>query len=98
MRKLISKWHDLVAWWENKPIQEQKRLKSFIPLVLYAVAVLWGVVYLSILNSVNRYKTGTTVKSWFGGDLPEVEQQKMKQAKDIEDSFKELRKRVSGNR
>jgi hypothetical protein len=98
MRKLISKWHDLVAWWENKPVQEQKRLKSFLPLAFYAVAVLWGVVYLSILNSVNRYKTGTTVKSWFGGDRPEVEQQKMQQAKDIEDSFKELRKRVSGNR
>ncbi len=98
MRKLISKWHDLVAWWESKPPQEQKRLRSFIPWALYAFAVFYGIVYLSILNSVNRYKTGTAVKSWFGGDLPEVERQKMQQAKDIKDSFKELRKRVSGNR
>ena len=98
MRKLISKWHDLVAWWENKPQEEQRRLKSFIPWFLYAVAVLYGVVYLSILNSVNRYKTGTTVKTWFGGDLPEIERQKKQQAQDIKDSFKELRKRVSGNR
>ena len=98
MRKLISKWRDLVAWWESKPVQEQKRLKSFIPWILYAFAVLYGVVYLSILNSVNRYKTGTTVKTWFGGDLPSVEKQKRQQAKDIADSFKELRKRVSGNR
>jgi hypothetical protein len=98
MRKLISKWHDLVAWWESKPPQEQKRLRSFIPWLLYGIAVFYGIIYLSILNSVNRYKTGTTVKTWFGGDLPEVEQQKMQQAKDIKDSFKELRKRVSGNR
>ncbi len=98
MRKLISKWHDLVAWWERQSPQEQRRLRSFIPWALYAFAVLYGVVYLSILNSVNRYKTGTTVKSWFGGDLPSVQKQKMQQAKDIEDSFKELRKRVSGNR
>ena len=98
MRKLISKWKDLVAWWENKPIEEQKRLKSFIPWALYAFAVLYGVVYLSILKSVNRYKTGTTVKTWFGGDLPEVEKQKAQQAKEIAESFKGLRKRVSGNR
>lgn len=98
MRILISKWRKLVAWWDSKPIEEQKRLKSFIPWALYAFAVLYGVVYLSILNSVNRYKTGTTVKTWFGGDLPSVEKQRMQQAKDIADSFKELRKRVSGNR
>ncbi len=98
MRILIYKWRNLVAWWDSKPIEEQKRLKSFIPWALYAFAVLYGVVYLSILNSVNRYKTGTTVKTWFGGDLPSVEKQRMQQAKDIADSFKELRKRVSGNR
>jgi hypothetical protein len=98
MRKLISKWRDLVAWWDNKPGKEQRRLKSFIPWFLYAVAVLYGVIYLSVLNSVNRYKTGTAVKSWWGGDLPEVERQKMQQAKDIEDSFKALRKKVSGGR
>jgi len=98
MRKLISKWHDLVAWWESKPAKEQRRLKSFIPWALYAFAVLYGVIYLSILNSVNRYRTGTAVKSWWGGDLPEVQRQKMQQAKDIEESFKALRKKVSGGR
>jgi hypothetical protein len=98
MRKLISKWKDLVAWWESKPLTEQRRLKSFIPWFLYTVAVLYGVVYLSILNSVNRYKTGTTVKTWFGGDLPEIERMKKQQADEIAESFKGLRKRVSGNR
>ena len=98
MRKLVSKWRDLMAWWDSKPVEEQKRLKSFIPWALYAFAVLYGVVYLSILNSVNRYKTGTTVKTWFGGDLPSVQKQRMQQVKDIANSFKELRKRVSGNR
>ena len=98
MRTLIKIWQNLVAWWESKPEKEQRRLKSFIPWFLYAVAVLYGVIYLSILNTVNRYKTGTTVKSWFGGDLPEVERMKRKQAKEIEESFKGLRKKVSGNR
>lgn len=98
MRKLISKWRDLVAWWDSKPPQEKKRIRSFFPWFLYAFAVLYGVVYLSILNSVNRYKTGTTVKSWFGGDLPEVQRQKVQQAEDIKNSFKALRKKVSGGR
>ncbi len=98
MRKLISKWHDLVSWWESRPPQEQKRLRSFIPWALYAFAVFYGIIYLSILNSVNRYKTGTAVKTWFGGDLPEVEKQKAQQARDIKESFKAQRKRVSGNR
>ena len=52
--------------------------------------------YLSILKTVNRYNTGTAVKSWFGGDLPEVVLLKEQQRKDIEDSFKGMRKRVSG--
>jgi hypothetical protein len=98
MRKLISKWRDLVAWWESKPKQEQKRLKSFIPWFLYGVVVLYGVIYLSVLSSVNRYKTGTTVKSWWGGDAPAVTRMKEEQAREIEASFKELRKKVSGNR
>ncbi len=98
MSWLILKWHQLQAWWSNKPQQEQKRLKSFIPLILYAAAVFYGVIYLSILNSVNRYRTGTTVKSWWGGDAPEIIEMKEKQAREIEDSFKALRKQVSGNR
>ncbi len=95
---LKLKWRQLWAWWDDKPEQEQKRIKSFFPLILYAVAVLYGVIYLSILNSVNRYKTGTTVKSWFGGDSPGIIQMKEKQQKEIAKSFKALRKRVSGNR
>jgi len=95
---LISKWRQFQAWWTHKPVQEKKRIKSFIPLILYATFVLYGVIYLSILNSVNRYKTGTTVKSWFGGEAPAIVKMKEKQAKEIEASFKELRKRVSGNR
>lgn len=95
---LKLKWSHLQAWWSDKPLQEQKRLKSFIPWILYAAAILYGVIYLSILNSVNRYKTGTTVKSWWGGDAPEIIDMKEKQAREIEKSFKALRKRVSGNR
>ncbi len=95
---LKSKWRQYQAWWANKPEQEQRRLKSFLPWILYAGFVLYGVIYLSILNSVNRYRTGTTVKSWWGGDAPQIIDMKEKQAKEIEASFKGLRKRVSGNR
>lgn len=95
---LILKWRRLQEWWDDKPPQEKKRVKSFFPLILYAAFVLYGVIYLSILNSVNRYKTGTTVKSWWGGDAPEIIDMKEKQAREIEESFKALRKRVSGNR
>lgn len=95
---LILKWRRLQEWWDDKPPQEKKRVKSFFPLILYAAFVLYGVIYLSILNSVNRYKTGTTVKSWWGGDAPEIIDLKEKQAREIEESFKALRKRVSGNR
>ena len=98
MGRLILKWRQLQTWWDDKPQQEKKRIKSFIPLILYAAFVFYGVIYLSILNSVNRYKTGTTVKSWWGGDAPEIIDMKAKQAREIEDSFKALRKRVSGNR
>jgi len=98
MRKLISKWRDLVAWWESKPKQEKKRLTSFLPWLLYGIVVMYGVIYLSVLSSVNRYKTGTTVKSWWGGDAPAVARMRQEQAQEIEDSFKELRKKVSGGR
>ena len=88
----------ITKWWEDKSEQEKKRIRSYGPLFLYTVAVFYGVIYLSILNTVNRYNTGTAVKSWFGGDLPEVVLLKEQQRKEIEDSFKGMRKRVSGGR
>jgi hypothetical protein len=59
---------------------------------------MYGIIYLSILNTVNRYKTGTTVKHWFGGDNEEIKAAKIKEKRDIEESFNNLRKRVSGGR
>jgi hypothetical protein len=88
-------WH---RFWGRHSEKEKKRLKSFIPLILYAFAVMYGVIYLSILNTVNRYNTGATVKHWFGGDKKEVVEAKMKEKRDIEESFNNLRKRVSGGR
>ena len=96
MKKL--RWSYWKAWWGEQSQAERKRLRSFLPWILYAVAVLYGVVYLSILNSVNRYNTGTAVKSWFGGDHPTIAKLKAKQEKEIEESFLAMRKRVSGGR
>jgi hypothetical protein len=84
--------------WDQKSDKEKKRLKSFVPLFLYAFFVMYGIIYLSILNTVNRHKTGTTVKHWFGGDKKEVKEAKLKEIRDIEESFHHLRKRVSGGR
>ena len=95
---IMKKIRAITKWWADKSEQERKRIRSYGPLILYAVAVLYGVIYLSILNTVNRYNTGTAVKSWFGGDLPEVVLLKEQQRKEIEDSFKGMRKRVSGGR
>ncbi len=87
----------LSGWWRKKSESEQKRLKSFIPLFLYTIGFLYFIVYLSILNTVNRGKTGDSVKNWFGGDPPWVmEQNKIRE--DIENSFTKTRKRVSGGR
>ena len=92
---LSRAWYRL---WGHRSGKEQKRLKSFVPLFLYGFAVMYGVVYLSILNSVNRYNTGATVKHWFGGDKKEVVEARLKEKRDIELSFNNLRKRVSGGR
>ncbi|MCH8157278.1 MAG: hypothetical protein IID18_05935, partial [Nitrospinae bacterium] len=67
-----SWWKRLQHWWDSKGAEEQKRLRSFIPLFLYAVAVIYGVMYLSILNTVNRGKGMTAIKTWYGGDRPEI--------------------------
>lgn len=93
-----KKYSAMVKWWEDKSEQERKRIRSYVPVTLYTVAVFYGIIYLSILNTVNRYNHGNTVKSWWGGDLPEVVLLKEQQRKAIEDSFKAVRKRVSGGR
>lgn len=86
-------WHRL---WDHRSLQEKKRLRSLIPWILYGIAVFYGVIYLSILNTVNREKTGTTVKSWFGGDRQDVVKAREREEREIKESFKALRKRVSG--
>ncbi len=90
-----SLWYRL---WDHKSEKEKQRIKSYIPLILYTVAFVYGVIYLSILNTVNRYNSGVTVKSWFGGDRPEVIAAREKEKTQIEESFHQIRKRVSGGR
>ena len=94
-----SYWKRLDHWWEDKGEAEQKRIKSFIPLSLYTVAVVYGVIYLSILNTVNRGKGMDAIKSWYGGDRSEIVRALNKEKDYLENSFKKMiRKRVSGGR
>ena len=88
-------WYRL---WDHRSLEEKRRLRSLIPYILYGIAVFYGIIYLSILNTVNREKTGTTVKTWFGGDKEEVILAREREEKEIKESFKALRKRVSGGR
>ena len=88
-----SLWHRL---WDHKSLKEKQRLRSLVPWLLYGVAVFYGIIYLSILNTVNREKTGTTVKSWFGGDRQEIIDAREREERQIKESFKAMRKRVSG--
>ena len=89
----------LFNWWNNKGEAEQKRLKSFIPLSLYTIAFIYGVIYLSILNTVNRSKGMDAVKTWYGGDRSEIVRALTREKEDLESSFKNMiRKRVSGGR
>ena len=86
-------WYRL---WDHRSQKEKSRLRSLIPYILYGIAVFYGIIYLSILNTVNREKTGTTVKTWFGGDSKEIIEARKKEELEIKDSFKFMRKRVSG--
>lgn len=86
-------WYRL---WDHKSPREKKRLRSFIPLILYTFFVLYGVVYLSILNSVNRGRAGVTVKAWWGDTQADLTEMKKRQQIEIDESFKAPRKRVSG--
>ena len=88
-------WYKL---WDHRSLKEKQRLRSLIPYFLYGIAVFYGIIYLSILNTVNRERTGTTVKTWFGGDKEEVIQAREREEKEIKESLKGLRKRVSGGR
>ena len=92
-KKKESLWYRL---WEHRSIKEKQRLRSFIPYILYGIAVFYGIIYLSILNTINRERVGTTVKTWFGGDKDEVIKARAREEKEIKESFKALRKRVSG--
>ncbi len=92
-------WRRLSRWWNSKEETEQKRLKSFIPLALYTIAFIYGVIYLSILNTVNRSKGMDAVKSWYGGDRPEIVRALTREKEGLEKSFEKLdRKQVSGGR
>jgi hypothetical protein len=92
-------WKRLYYWWLNKEEEEQKRLKSFIPLILYTVAVVYGVIYLSILNTVNRGKGMDAIKTWYGGDRSEIVRALKQEKEYLGNSFKKMiRKRVSGGR
>ncbi len=84
--------------WTQKPEAERKRLKSYIPLAMYTFAFVYFVIYLSILNTVNRDKTGDAVKNFFGDDVPHWVKMQRQQEKEIEESYKYTRKRVSGGR
>ncbi|MBT5028478.1 MAG: hypothetical protein HOH38_14000 [Nitrospinaceae bacterium] len=86
-------WYRL---WDHRSQREKKRLRSLVPWILYGAFVFYGIIYLSILNTVNREKTGTAVKSWFGGDSEEIIQAREREESEIKESFKLLRKRVSG--
>jgi hypothetical protein len=92
-------WKRLYHWWHSKEEVEQKRLKSFIPLTLYTIAVIYGVIYLSILNTVNRGKGMDAIKTWYGGDRSEIVNALQEEKEYLENSFqKMIRKRVSGGR
>ena len=86
-------WYRL---WDHRSDKEKKRLRGFIPLFLYGFAVFYGVIYLSILNTVNRNKTGNTVRSWWGDDLTYAQKQSKKLHDEIDRSYVLLRKQVSG--
>ncbi len=84
--------------WGHRSLKEKQRLRSFVPYILYGIAVFYGIIYLSILNTINRERVGTTVKTWFGGDTEAIIKARAREEKEIKESFKGLRKRVSGSR
>lgn len=90
-----SLWYRL---WDHKEEKEKQRIRSFIPMILYTALVMYGIIYLSILNTVNRNNPGPAVKSWWGGDSSETIAALNKELTEREESYKGLRKRVAGGR
>jgi hypothetical protein len=88
-------WYRL---WDHKSEKEKQRLRSLIPWILYGGLIMYGIIYLSILNTVNRNNPGPAVKSWFGGDSSEIIAARNKELTEREESYKGLRKRVAGGR
>jgi hypothetical protein len=82
--------------WDHRSLKEKQRLRSLVPWILYGIAVFYGIIYLSILNTINRERTGTTVKTWFGGDRQELIDAREREEREIKESFKAIRKRTSG--
>lgn len=93
--KIASLWYRV---WDHKSEKEKQRIRSLIPMLLYGALVMYGIIYLSILNTVNRFNHGAAVKTWWGGDKAEVVAARNKEKTDIEASYKGLRKRVGGGR
>jgi hypothetical protein len=93
--KKESLWYKI---WGHRSLKEKQRLRSFVPYILYGIAVFYGIIYLSILNTINRERVGTTVKTWFGGDTDEIINARAREEREIKESFKAMRKRVSGSR
>ncbi len=67
--KIAYLWYRV---WDHKSEKEKQRIRSFIPMLLYGTLVMYGIIYLSILNTVHRLNPGPAVKSWFGGDSPAI--------------------------
>ena len=93
--KIASLWHRV---WGHKSEKEKKRLRSLIPMLLYGFFVMYGIIYLSILNTVHRFNPGPAVKSWFGGENPAIVAARNKEKTEQEKSYKGLRKQVAGGR
>ena len=57
----------------GSPVTERKTASAIVySLLPYGLLVFYGIIYLSILNTVNRERVGTTVKSWWSGDSDEI--------------------------
>ena len=82
--------------WDHRSVKEKQRLRSLVPWIFYGIAVFYGIIYLSILNEINREKVGSTVKTWFGGDSQSIVDAREREEAEIRASFKLTRKRVSG--
>ncbi|PIQ95781.1 MAG: hypothetical protein COV67_13085 [Nitrospinae bacterium CG11_big_fil_rev_8_21_14_0_20_56_8] len=91
-------WKRLGRWWAETPEAEQRRLKSFLPLIAYTIAFVYFVIWKSILDTQYRNRTSSAViQNWFGNDDPATIAM-IEQKKAMDESFKELRKRVAGGR